>query len=128
MLRHIALEVKESDIQDFYVNILGGTISDQFKLGKEEANKIFQVPKELEIYKLKLVNLQSEGRNLELELFVHDCIEQDCLQHICLQVENASNVFQRASEKHYWAYLRKANNKETYFIKDHNENMFELKN
>lgn len=128
MLKHVALEVKESDIQDFYINILGGTISEQFTLAKEVANNIFQIPKELEIYKLKLVNIQTKGKNLELELFVHDCIEQDCLQHICLQVDDPSNVFQKANEKHYWTYLRKSNEKETYFIKDHNDNMFELKN
>ncbi len=128
MLKHVALEVKENDIQSFYVNILGGTISEQFTLSKEEANEIFKIPKDLEIYKLKLVNLHTKNQDLELELFVHETIEHDCLQHVCLQVENASNVFQKANKEHFWTHLRKSNKKETYFIKDHNDNMFEISN
>lgn len=37
------------------------------------------------------------------------------------------DVFKKSNEKNYWTYLRKNNDWETYFIKDNNGNMFEIK-
>jgi len=120
MSQQIVLKTAKSDIQEFYVEILGGKITRRFTLYKKDAIRIFNIPQELEIYELELQNIQ-------FELFVYEVFGQDSLQHICLMLDDASKSFMKASEKNYWAHLQKKNEKETYFIKDKNNNLFELK-
>ncbi|MBN1596814.1 MAG: hypothetical protein JW894_00825 [Bacteroidales bacterium] len=120
MLRHIALEIKESDLRDFYIEILGGKITREFTLNESDAKKIFNISGPLNVYELAI-------GNLKFELFIHDSLEQDSLQHICVQMDNPSEVFSKAIEMKYKTHLRKNNERETYFIKDNNGNLFEIK-
>ena len=120
MIRHVALEVKESDIEDFYIGILGGKIIQQFTLNKNVSEELFQISKQIEVYKLCVNDLQ-------FELFVHDSIEQDSLQHLCLELKDAREVYTKAKEIGYWNRLRNSDKDSTYFIRDKNKNMFELK-
>lgn len=120
MLKHIALEIREKDIRDFYVDILGGEIVNQFVLGKEVAKEIFNIHEAVNVYCFSL-------NNIEFELFVHEYINRNTLCHTCIEMEDASNVFNLAHKKNYWVHLRKSGSKNTYFIKDKNGNLFELK-
>jgi glycyl-tRNA synthetase alpha subunit len=121
MLRHIALDVHESDIQDFYIELLGGKITRQFTLDEAESESLFQVSGQIEVYKLNL-------NDLELELFVHESIIRDCIQHLCLEMINAQSIYSKAKESGYCNRIRNSGKNETYFLRDQNRNMFELKN
>jgi len=120
MVKQIVVKTKESDIQEFYVGILGGKITRHFTLNEKDAIRIYNIPQQLEVYELKL-------QNIRFELVVCEVFEQDSLQHVCLQLDNTSEVFTKALERHYWTHLRKSSKPETYFIKDKNNNLFELK-
>lgn len=121
MLKHIALEVIKSDIQNFYIGILNGNVSRKFTLNEDESKELFDVSKQLEVHKLDVNNLQ-------LELFVHESIERDSLCHLCLEVGEAKEMFNKAKDCGYWNRVRNSNGNETYFIRDKNRNMFEVKN
>ena len=120
MLRHIALQVKENDIQGFYTEILGGKILHQFTLNEGDAKSLFQISGQIEVCRLSL-------NNLEFELFIHDNIEKDCLQHLCLEMKGSKDIYSKAKEKGYWTRIRNSGDNDTYFIRDQNRNMFEIK-
>ncbi len=121
MLKHIALEITESDIQDFYVAILGARIKNQFLLNEEDAEQIFNIRKSADVYYLSL-------DQVEFELFIHTNLPGDTFNHTCLTIANARKVFELANARGFWTHLRKSGDNETYFIKDKNGNLFELKN
>ena len=121
MIKHIALEVKEKDIKDFYINILKGEMKYQFKLDKKDANQIFNIEHPTNVCYL------SFGK-FDLELFVKPNKSEKTFNHICIEIEKAQDIFHEAIKRNYWNYLRKNDKTETYFIKDNNENLFELKN
>jgi len=121
MSKQIVLKTAGSDIQEFYVGILGGKIIRHFSLNVKDAKKIFNIPKKLEVFELKL-------QNIKFLLFIYEVFEQDSLQHIYLRLDNASEVFLKAFENNYCTSVRKKCEIETYFIKDKNNNLFELKN
>jgi len=120
MSQQVVLKTTESDIQEFYVGILGGKITRHFTLYEKDAIRIFNIPHQLEVYEIELQDIQ-------FELFVYEVFEQDSLQHICLLLDDALKPFIKASEKNYWAHLKRGNEKESYFIKDKNNNLFELR-
>jgi len=120
MLKEVALKTTKNDIEEFYVGILGGKIEGHHTIDEKEAIKRFNIPQEIEVYDVKL-------QDMLLELFAYETIEEDSLQHINLQLANIPNTIMKAVEKKYWANIRKVNDSETYFIKDHNNNLFELK-
>lgn len=121
MEKQVVLNTTRNDIQEFYVGILGGKITRHCILSEKEAVKILNIPEEHEVYELELQNMQ-------LELLQHEVIEQDSLQHFCFHLANASDAYQKAIKKHYSAHLRIRDGKETYYIKDKNNNLFEIEN
>jgi hypothetical protein len=121
MLQHIALEIREKDLQDFYIGILGGILENQVTLREEDASNIFQIDKKVPVYFLKI-------NDLTLELFVNEATEHKRFQHVCISHENALQILQKAKEKEYWTFLRKKEKGCTCFIRDANSNMFEIKN
>lgn len=121
MLQHIAIEIREKDLEDFYIEILEGTIENQTILKEKDASDIFQVNKEVSVYFLII-------QNITLELFVHETVDQESLQHFCIVHNDAFKIYQKAKEKKYWTFLRQKEHGSTYFIRDKNGNMFEIKN
>jgi len=120
MLKHVALQVTESDIKNFYSEVLKGSISKKPTLNEEVSEDLIQVSKQIDVYNLEL-------NNLKLRLLVHDSIEQDSLQHLCFEMQNAQEVYKRANEAGYWCRTRKSGDNDVYYIRDKNRNMFELK-
>jgi len=119
MAKQLVLNTTRNDIQDFYVGILGGKITRHFTLSEKEAVKILHIPQQHEVYELELQNMQ-------LELLPYEVIEEDSLQHFCFHLNNASDAYHKAIKKHYSAHLRRKDGKETYFITDRNNNLFEI--
>lgn len=121
MIKHIALQVTEKDIDYFYVTILGGKINQSFVLQQNLAKAIFNINQSA-----KVVHLECE--DIEFELFVTDKNNTLTFQHICFQRTDADEIYKKALAKGYWTYIHKRNGKETYFIRDKMDNIFELKN
>jgi len=120
MTKQLALKTTKDDIQEFYVGILGGKVEGHHSIDVKEAIKSFNIPQEAEVYELKL-------QDMLLELYTYEACEEDSLQHFNLELEKATNAFMKAYGKNYWTSMRKIKDKETYFIKDKNNNLFELK-
>ena len=121
MLKHIALSITERDLNDFYIDILGGRLIGNSILRQKDASQIFDINKQVDVYYLEL-------DNIELELFINPVLSDTSFNHTCLEIDSADKIFMHAFDKNYWTHLRNSSERETYFIKDKNGNMFELKN
>ena len=121
MEKQVVLKTTERDIEEFYVGVLGGKITKHFTLNAVDAIKNFDIPQPMEVYELKL-------QNMLFELCPYEVLEQDSLQHMYLHLDSAANAYMKAFAHHYWTNLRKKDGRETYFIKDKNNNLFELEN
>ncbi len=115
-VKHIGLQVSENDIQSFYVPILGFKLSGTFHLSEQEAYELFGIRKSAEI-------IYGRCGELDLELFITDGIQKS-FSHLCLSSTKSREIYQKALESGYNASIRK----ETFFIRDSNTNVFELKN
>ena len=120
MVRHIALDIVENDLNEFYVEILGGEIAGQFELAKEDAIRIFDIQKSVDVYYVKY-------EDFELELFVYTNSVGATFNHLCIEMSDCGGIYKDAKQQNFWTFVRTNNDKETYFIKDKNGNMFELK-
>jgi hypothetical protein len=120
MLKHIGLEIKESDLEDFYRDILRTEITGHVLLEIEKAEQLFGVHRPMDIYYAK-------GEGYELELFGYQKALTSTFGHICIESNRARDIYDSSLKKGYHAVIRKNGDRESYFIKDRNGNMFELK-
>ena len=120
MLRHIALDIIKNDLNEFYLEILKGEIIGQFELSKEDANKIFDIQKPVDVYYVKY-------EDFELELFIYPNSARATFNHLCVEMSDGQGIYKAARQQNFWTFVRTNNQRETYFIKDKNGNMFELK-
>ena len=120
MLKHIALDIDRKDLNDFYVEILEGEIIGHFDLAKEDAIRIFNIHMSVEVYYVKY-------EDFELELFVNPNSAKATFNHLCIETSDSPEIYKAAQEQSFWTFIRKNNNRETYFIKDKSGNMFEMK-
>lgn len=119
-LKHIALQVVETDVPDFYINILGGEIENTFTLSASNSKLIFGLSKEIKVY---LVNCSG----LLFELFVNDQKLSFSYSHVCFSSDKATLIAEKSNEKLYPVFVRNNYETPTYFIKDLNNNLFEIK-
>lgn len=119
VLKHIALEVREADVRSFYCEILGGKVTGQFNMKKEDASTLFNLNQQVDVYFVSLYGV-------DFELFVH---KKTCsnLSHVCLAMNKAGEIFNSSHIRGYRTHLRNAGSTPTYFVKDSNGNMFEIK-
>lgn len=119
-LLHVALAVKAEDVKRFYEDILGFTSGNSFRLQERDTSNIFNLKGQAEI-------IYMEKDSLQLELFVSTLPQQLSFSHICFEDEDAGEMFGRAKESGYQYFERKKEFSSTYFIKDGNGNLFEMK-
>ena len=117
---HIGLQVSEADLIDFYVEVMGGKIENSFLLSFVDAALIFGLEEDINAYFIR-------AEELVFELFVRNDVLIPSCSHVCFFSENAHEIAARALEKGYPLYVRKKYEKETYFIKDSSNNLFEIK-
>jgi hypothetical protein len=120
MLKHIALEIDKSDLDDFYRDILKTEIAEQALLKEETAEQLFGVPQPVKVHYAK-------GEGYELELFCYRKTFIPTFRHICIESKRARDIYHSSLEKGYRAVKRKNGDRVSYFITDSNGNMFELK-
>lgn len=120
MLKHVGLQIIENDLEHFYVNLLGGNVEHRFTIPGKVINPIFHVNQEIDVC---YINLD----DLTFELFIQPGELQENFFHICLQLKNAKMIYQKAVKAGYNTYLRQTEKGKTFFIRDRNQNLFELK-
>jgi len=119
-LIHIALHVSDKDIQSFYIDVLNGKVIRTFELSKEEASEIFYINKTVNVSQVSC-----EG--IDFELFIDNDLDLPSFAHVCFQSLQAKEIFEKAKLKEYRTYIRNNNSSITYFIRDTNNNLFEIK-
>ena len=120
-LLHVGIQVIQDDVENFYVNVLGGILNESFKIGEQISEKIFAIPAETEVLIVRV-------HELMLELFMHKTVAPKSYAHFCLEVNNIDNIIYKAEQLSYKTVLHKsAKGTNTWFIYDNNNNIFELK-
>lgn len=118
---HAGLQVNKQDLKPFYVEILGFSENFSFNLQSELAEQIFEAHSTIEVFNL----IKSD---IQLELFVTDKKHKPGFNHLCLLESDLSSVKEKAQQLGYKFIVRQKPDKETVFLYDSMENMFELKN
>lgn len=118
-LIHIALGVKEKDVNSFYLDVLHGEITRTFELSKEVSFEIFSIDKNV-----KVILVSCQG--IDFELFIEYDPLLPSFAHVCFLSGQAKKIMERATQKGYRTYVRSCS-ADTYFISDSNNNLFEIK-
>ncbi|MBW8331075.1 MAG: hypothetical protein K0M40_03560 [Prolixibacteraceae bacterium] len=119
-LIHIALYINKKDVDSFYLDVLHGEITRTFELSKDVSSDIFNIDKNV-----KVVQVSCNG--IDFELFIDDDPQLPTFAHVCFYSEQAQKIKERANQKGYRTHSHKNNSAETYFIRDGNYNLFEIK-
>lgn len=122
MLQHIAITINnESEIYDFYVNILKCKIIKEQQIDAELSHKIFNIPLQSKIIYLQLFDLT-------IEAFVQEQISHSkTYNHICINAWNNDEIADKAKKSKYLTKTHKGKNGITYFLYDKSNNIFEIK-
>ena len=120
-LEHIGITINEkSEIQDFYVNILGMKVIREFVLVKKLALQLFNIEKDVPVFLL-------EKNNVTLELFIINNKVAPIFNHFCFSVENRDEIYNKSVVSRYKNYRKKREFSDLIFIYDKAGNIFELK-
>lgn len=121
MFKHIALTINDlSEIQNFYIDILGLELIKKFTLSKEISAQIFNIEKKAEVTVV--------GKNdFSMEIFESSKTSHRDYQHVCIKVDNRKQVMQKAMENNYPCIVIKRDISDIVFIKDGSDNLFEIK-
>lgn len=119
-MKQIVIKTNERDLQNFYVNTLGGTVTKNYTLPEKDAILLYNIPMDVNVYELKL-------QKFKLIILIYEVFEEDSLQHICLNLKNIEEIYSKASKNHYRTYHREKGLLESFYIKDNNNNLFDFK-
>ena len=120
VFKHIGLEIDESDLEDFYRDLLNLEIIGSGRIEKEMAEKLFGIPQSVDVRYAK-------GDGYELELFICQNRLSPNFRHLCIHTDRAGNIYDLSLKKGYHAVIHENRDRKSYFIKDRNGNTFELK-
>lgn len=102
MVQHVALEIIESDIQNFYINILEGTIKKEFEVNADTSGFMF------EIYKpISVIMLQALDFNFELFVRNKHGYKSEYCAHIAAL--NTGTISEKVKRSGFLCRLRKKN-------------------
>jgi hypothetical protein len=120
-LLHVGMHILEKDLEPFYKNVLGCRIESKFQLEPEDSFCIFGIKQSVGVY-------YATSNGIELELFVGSKIDTPTFRHICYQSFEVEKIMNKAKELGYYTFIREKNSHKTFFIRDSNFNLFEIKN
>ena len=120
-LHHLALTIQNiSEIQHFYVDLLGFKLIKEFELGIDWAKQIFGVNKSSQAFYL-------EGHGLALELFINENKKQANFNHWCLSFPDREAFIAKAKKQNATIIRIPRDSHDLIFIKDASGNIFEIK-
>jgi catechol 2,3-dioxygenase-like lactoylglutathione lyase family enzyme len=123
-LNHIALWSRsEKNARNFYQELLGFDFLYKFHATHAVMDEIFSIKRPMNVFVFG-------NDNLKLEIFINDRLqyEHHPVNHICLNVDDVSAVFESAKALNLPRKMVKREGRNLYFIKDFDGNLFELKN
>ena len=121
ILNHIALSSNSQNDADLFFNkILGIPLVKKFILSKNLANKIFKIPKDVEV-------LVYDNNKIRFEIFITDNKNYTIFNHICLEINNKDELIKKCKESNINFFYVNKGDKKLLFIKDTFGNLFEIK-
>jgi catechol 2,3-dioxygenase-like lactoylglutathione lyase family enzyme len=122
-LNHIGLYNSSlSHSEKFYRQLLGLENIYQFQISKDLAKNIFGLENDYQV-------VIYGNSQLRMEIFIGEGQKQitPTINHICLNVENMVNFLEKCREMEVEINTVKRNDREIFFIKDYDGNLFEIK-
>ncbi len=121
IFNHVAITINDlSEIENFYVDILGLEIKKKFILSKKISSQIFNIENETEV-------IVVAKKDFVVELFIADKNDYRNFQHVCITVSDRKQVIQKAQKSNYPCTIIKRDTSDAVFIKDKSNNLFEIK-
>jgi catechol 2,3-dioxygenase-like lactoylglutathione lyase family enzyme len=122
-LQHIALVCSsENECDRFYQEVLGLEKMESKKLPSELSNQIFKIDKECQI-----LNYGSHEIKFEIFIAAKGCSEYKTMEHICIEVYDRNLFIQKCSKMNVEVLQIPRGESILVFIKDYDENLFEIK-
>lgn len=107
----------------FYEGILGLAKTKEFSIDKDLTKKIFDIECDCQI-------IVYSNENLAVEVFIPDMKLQKkkpAFDHLCLEVEDREKFLRLCAAEGVTVKRIPKGDKELYFIKDYDNNLFEIK-
>jgi len=122
MFEHIGITInEESDIQDFYKDLLGLKEVKKFDLYKDLSEKIFGISTPVSVTLFSI-------NDFFIELFLTDRKQNSVYNHICISVQNRDNIIKKAKSMGFSiTNIERESRNDLLFIKDNSGNIFEIK-
>ncbi|MCX7697222.1 MAG: VOC family protein [Bacteroidales bacterium] len=122
MLRHIGVHIfEESEVHDFYEQVLGFTKIKTYIFYPDAALKLFGEERLIPIHRMQRFEVI-------LELFVCPVPFTPGVSHMALEYWQANQIIEKARKANYTVVeFEKRTGKKGYFIKDKAGNIFEIK-
>lgn len=120
MIQHIALSIGDiTEVHNFYTRVMGFEKVKQFSMYPSIAEKIFGFDESPEVFMMK-------RNEMELELFLSNQKIKQGWSHLCLSLPDAETIYNAAGNAGYQTILHEGRNGFTYFIRDKQNNLFEI--
>jgi len=121
MIQHIGLSIGNIiEVHNFYEKVMGFEKVKQFNMCPSVADKIFGFDESPEVFMMK-------RDEMELELFLSNQKIKQGWSHLCLSLPDANTIYQAAGNTGYQTILHEGRHGFTYFIRDKQNNLFEIK-
>ena len=122
MLRHIGLQIHdESEVKDFYEEILKFKEINRFKLHPETAKKVFKSDDTVEVVRMKQFDIM-----IELLICPHN--ETQNMSHLAFEFWKTGKIIEKAKNNGYEVTeYEKPGGATARYIKDKAGNLFEIK-
>lgn len=120
-LEHIALSISDyKEIEKFYMNILGMKQIKNFVLRKDLAANIFEINEEVYVFLL-------QKDRVVFEIFITAGYRKKTFDHICISIKNREKFITKVLLNGYKVIRIEREHFDLIFIKDKDENIFEIK-
>lgn len=122
MLRHIGLQIHdESEVKNFYEDILNFKEVNRFKLLPETAKKVFKTDDTIQVVRMKQFDIM-------IELFICPHSKTQNMSHIAFEFWKTEEITENAKNKGYEVIeYQKPSGAKARYIKDKAGNIFEIK-
>lgn len=118
---HTGITIKEeSEIQNFYCNILGMNIKRKFNLDAFLAKEIFNLSKDLKVF-------QVQKDEVIFEIFICPEMEKPFINHQCIVIGNREDLVKKANDMNYTIVRIEREVYDLIFLHDKDGNIYEIK-
>lgn len=118
---HLGLTIAyETDVREFYQDILGLDIQREFVLEKEMAERIFHRNRDVKI-------VAGMIGDMYMELFLDSEGSRVVWEHVCLVVDDRAALIEKCRAKDYQVTIVQRESSELVFIRDCSGNIIEIK-